>query len=287
MIQWYYLVLISSVLMGAATLLEKRSLYHEYASAFSSDFAIVAAVMSLFLLPFARLSASLQSIALIYVFSLLATATYLLTARTYRHGNVSIGASIYSTLPVFVTVALALPLLGERLTYVQYLSIAVMLAAAYLLVFTRPKGAKKYFEKRRYIYVMLVNAAVMGINAVLLKYIIGSVDPLTVLILSQVFTAINFTVYMQIRYGGVREIIKNFSKNRRVITYQAALTTAYRATNYVAIGIAAISLVSPLRNTLYVVITIIGGGVVFKETNIARKLAIALVMIAAAFFLVY
>ncbi|HUC38854.1 MAG TPA: DMT family transporter [Candidatus Acidoferrum sp.] len=286
MIQWYYLALISSVLMGVATIQEKRALKKEYASQYSADFAIIAAIMSLVLIPLARFNINWVELGLIYALSLVSTLSYLLTARTYRHGEIAVTTAAYSSLPSLFTVILAFIILGEKLTLIQYASVGVIVGVTYLLLFFRPKLSKPVFDKSKYIYVVIASSLANAVGAILLKFIVNTVDPFTILILVQIFSAVNFAAYMQIKYGGVGEMIKNFSKNKVTITSQAALTTAYRATYYAAAGLAAISLVAPLRNTIYVVITVLSGGLIFGEKNIKRKMLLAGVLIVASYFLI-
>ena len=272
--------------MGLATILEKRALYHEYASAYSSDFAIVAAVISLVLLPLAKFNINVFEIGLVYILSLLSTAGYLLTARTYKHGNISVTSATYSSMPIFFTVILAFIFLGEKLTIIQYTSILVMIVTTYILLFVNAKGSKSNFDTKNYAYIVIIVSVINGVSAIVLKYLLYSVNPFTALILLQVFSAINFTIYMQVRYGGIRELIKNFKNNKVVLVRQGILTVSYRATYYFAASLVAISLVVPLRNTIYVIITVMSGGIVFKESNIKRKIILSMVLIAAAYFLV-
>jgi drug/metabolite transporter (DMT)-like permease len=98
--------------------------------------------------------------------------------------------------------------------------------------------------------------------------------------------AIDMIVYMQLRYGGIKEIAHNIGAYKRPLLMIAAITLAYRISYYMAVSTTYISLTSPLRNTVSVVITVLLGGVVFGEKDIMRKLALAAVMIAAVYFLI-
>lgn len=286
MIQWYYFAIISSLLMGAATILEKRALSKEHASAFSSDFAILTAVVSLVLIPFAKFSnITVLGIIGMYALSLVSTIGYLLTARTYRHGVISVTTASYSSLPIIFTVILAFALLGEKLDMVQYLSVAVMVVATYLMLFVNPKSSQPLFDKKSYAYVVIASSVLSAINAIIVKLLVTTINPFTILIIMQLFSAINFTAYMQIKYGGIKEIVKNFWNNKKIFVAQAVVTTTYRATYYVAVGLAAIALVYPVWNSFYVIMTIVAGGLLFKEKNMFRKAILASILIIAAYFL--
>ena len=45
MISWYYLVIISSIIMGVSTIVEKYALKNEHATSFSASFSIVIAML--------------------------------------------------------------------------------------------------------------------------------------------------------------------------------------------------------------------------------------------------
>lgn len=286
MIEWYYLVLISAALMGFSSVLEKYMLKDEHASAYSASFSIIIALMALVFVPLADFNISPYAVALVFLISVVSTISYILTARVYKHGNISVSSPILSSLPQLLIVVFAFMFLSERLSFVQYMSIAVMIIAAYLLLFKANSRKKAAFEGKKYVYELVVVIALMAIGGVLLKYLLFYMNPYTYMVLVEAFMALDMTVYMQLHYGGVKEIAHNMRKYRKPLLAIAVITMAYRITYYVAVSTTYVSLASPLRNTLSVVITVFLGGMLFKEGNIARKLALAAVMLAAVYFLI-
>ncbi|MGC8537692.1 MAG: EamA family transporter [Candidatus Micrarchaeia archaeon] len=286
MIEWYYLVLVSAALMGFSSVLEKYMLKDEHASAYSASFSIIIALMALVFVPFANFNISLYAVALVFLISVISTISYILTARVYKHGDISVSSPILSSLPQLFVVVFAFMFLSERLSFVQYMSIAVMIVAAYLLLFKANSKRRSAFEGRKYIYELAIVVVLMAIGGVLLKYLLFYITPYTYIVLVEAFMALNMAVYMQLHYGGVKEIAHNMRKYRKPLLVIAIITMAYRITYYVAVSTAYVSLASPLRNTLTVVIAVLGGGLLFKEGNIVRKLALAAVMLAAVYFLI-
>lgn len=286
MIEWYYLVLISAALMGFSSVLEKYMLKDEHASAYSASFSIIIALMALVFVPLADFNISPYAVALVFLISVVSTISYILTARVYKHGNISVSSPILSSLPQLLIVVFAFMFLSERLSFVQYISIAVMIIAAYLLLFKANSRKKAAFEGKKYVYELVVVIALMAIGGVLLKYLLFYMNPYTYMVLVEAFMALDMIVYMQLHYGGVKEIAHNMRKYRKPLLAIAVITMAYRITYYVAVSTTYVSLASPLRNTLSVVITVLLGGMLFKEGNIARKLALAAVMLAAVYFLI-
>ncbi len=286
MIEWYYLVLISAALMGFSSVLEKYMLKDEHASAYSASFSIIIALMALVFAPFADFNISLYAVALVFLISVVSTVSYILTARVYKHGNISVSSPILSSLPQLLIVVFAFMFLSERLSFVQYMSIAVMIIAAYLLLFKANSRKRAAFDKKKYVYELIVVIALMAIWGVLLKYLLFYITPYTYIVLVEAFMALDMTVYMQLRYGGVKEIAHNMRIYRKPLLAIAVITMTYRITYYVAVSTTYVSLASPLRNTLSVVVTVLLGGMLFKEGNIARKLALAAVMLTAVYFLI-
>ena len=66
----------------------------------------------------------------------------------------------------------------------------------------------------------------------------------------------------------------------------AALAVLYRITYYAAVAEAPISLVSPLRNVINIIMIVSVSGVFFHEKNIKRKIALSAIMIVAAFMII-
>jgi drug/metabolite transporter (DMT)-like permease len=242
--------------------------------------------MALVFVPFADFDISIYAVALVFLISVVSTVSYILTARVYKHGNISVSSPILSSLPQLLIVVFAFMFLSERLSFVQYMSIAVMIIAAYLLLFKANSRKRTAFDGKRYIYELVMVVALMAIGGVLLKYLLFYMTPYTYIVLVEAFIALDMTVYMQLRYGGVKEIAHNMRKHWMPLLAIAVIAMAYRITYYLAVSTTYVSLTSPLRNTLSVVITVLAGGLLFKEGNIARKLALAAVMVTAVYFLI-
>ena len=287
MISWYYLVIISSIIMGVSTIIEKYALKNEHATSFSASFSIVIAALSLVFLPFAKFNINVYELLIIYAMSVLSALSYLFNARIYKHGNISVSTPVLSSLPQLFVVLLAFIFLGEKLTILQYLAIAVLLVATYFLI--APKSVKKYkqFDSKKYVYLLILNTLIMAVGAILMKYVLDlGVNLYAMFILLEVFIAINMAVMISIRYDGVREEFSNLVKNRKIIFSIATLSLLYRIFYYASLQLAYVSLASPLRNSISVIITIVIGGIVFQERNLKRKLAITAIMLLMVYFII-
>lgn len=285
MIYNYLLILLSGVLIGISALIEKATLKKEHSVAYATSVALIAAIISLIFIPFIDLNISILDIFLLYIVSLLSTTTAILAAKVYKHGNISVVSPILSSIPQFIIIVLALAFLNEKLSPIKYISIAVIIIATYFLISNKNKKFKS-FDKKYYIYILIILTLLMAIGATILKYLLFSIQPLTYLLFLSVFTAINGIVYMQIKFGGLREIVKNTIYYKYPIIAIAIITVTYRLLYYVALVNTFVSIAYPLRNTLNILITVILGGIIFGEKNIKRKLLLSIILMIAVYTLI-
>ncbi|MDE1854841.1 MAG: EamA family transporter [Candidatus Micrarchaeota archaeon] len=287
MVEWYYLILISSVLNGLATLVEKNALKTHYATEFSATVSPFVALISLLFIPLANFNISVWQLLLITAWSAINAYSYLLAARAFRHGELSASSAAFGSLPTLVVVVLAFLFLSEQLSLVQYIGIAGMIMATYMLFFREPKrpDGKQAFESSKYKYVVLLAVFVSGTASVFNKYAIGGVNPYTFFIISSISMALFFAVFISIRYRGVREIVQTARTYRLPISLASVLTSGYRLAFYLALVLVPVSLAQPLGNAFYVIITVAIGGLIFKEGNLRRKLALSAFLIFFAYLL--
>lgn len=284
MIEWYYFALLSSVMLGLFSLVEKKALKKEHATAFSSAFSFVAAIISLPFILFANFSITPLQLVLIFINGIAVALTYLLAARIYRHGSISAAAGPFSALPSLFVALLAFVFLGERLSLLQYLSIIMISLVIYVLLFERRPS--KEFSSNKYRTMIFTRCFLVAVEAILTKYLLGSVNVYALFVLTELFVAFDFAVFISLKYDGIKEIIETTRNYFLSIFSMAVLTVGYGLTYYLSLQGADASLVTPVRNTLYVAITVIVGGILFKEKDLKRKLALSAVLLIFAYLLV-
>ncbi|ASI13744.1 DME family DMT superfamily transporter [Candidatus Mancarchaeum acidiphilum] len=284
MYEWLYLVLLSSTFMGISTIIEKYALKEQHASAYSASFSILTFFISLVFLPFAKFNIGIVTVLYIYVNSLLSTAGYLLSARIYKHGNLSISAPVMSSLPMVFIIIISFFALGEKLSLFQYLALAVIIACSYLIIFK--DGGKQAFDGRKYIYLLVVVSLIIALGSVLMKYLfMSNLNEFTYIILMELFISLNYMVYMTKKYGGVKEVYSNLTHNFSKIGTISLFTVAYRITYYFSASLMLISVVAPFRNSIYVIITTLAGGIIFKESGLWRRLILVAIMLVAVYYI--
>lgn len=284
MLEWYYLALISSALLGTYSIVEKVALRKEHATAFTSTFSFVAAILSLPLLMFANFSMTPVQLALIFVNGIVIALTYLLAARIYRHGSISTASAAFSSLPSAFVVLLAFAMLGERLTLLQYLSIVVIVLVTYSLLFDRRTASQ--FESNRYRTMVVTRSFLVAVQALLTKYLLFSVNVYAFFVLSEIFVAIDFAIYISIKYNGVGEILSVTRQYSLPIIAMAVLTLGYGLTYCLSLINVPVSLVTPVRNTVYAAVTVLAGGLLFREDDMKRKIALCAILLVFAYLLI-
>ncbi len=282
---WYTLVLISSLIMGTATILEKHTLKAEHATAFSAVVTPLVALLSLVFIPLANFQLSVLQWVVMIGLGVLNAYGYLLAARVYKHGQMSVTSSLTSSLPVLFTIVLALLFLGEVLSIFQYFVILGMVVATYFLLFRKQRGGSPAFDGGKYAYELLLYSLVSAVGTITSRYLLIGMDPFTFLILSGITMSVSFTILITWRYGGVSEIIDSVKRYKLPLAAQAILTLGYRVPYYIALTITPASLAMPFRNTFYVVVTVLLGGSLFKESGLARKLTLALLLVLFGYLL--
>ena len=288
--EWYYLILISSVCAGVAAVIEKNSLKMEHATAFSASVTPLIALLSFVFIPFVSLAAfnlTIWQLLLLFIASALNAYTFLLSMRVFRHGEISTASPPLSSLPIALVVILAFLFLGEHLTGFQYIGIAGIVVVTYMLLFRirKRKREKQAFDGDKYKRMILINVCITAAVNILTKYLLYEVDPYAFLIISGMFMSVCFAILISIRYRGVKEIIETVKRYHVTLGINALLSLASRASYYLALVSVPVSLAQPLSNTFYLMITIILGGFIFHEEGLKRKLALGAIMLFFVYLL--
>src|SRR3989338_5392296 len=129
---WYWLALGSALLGGVGIVVQKKILFKEHATEFSTVFSLVTFLLVLPFFFWADLSLTLPVLGLVYIESLLTTVAFLFATKAVRHAEISAVVPFHSFTPAFVTV-LAFFSLGESLAAMQILGIAFLIGGSYLL----------------------------------------------------------------------------------------------------------------------------------------------------------
>ena len=284
--EWYILIFISALLMTLATIVEKKALKAEHATQYSSAFSWLIAIASLAFLPLAAFNISGYQWFLLVLGGTLSAITYLVTARVYKHGSLSIATSLSGALPVLFVVLLAYVFLSEYLTIIQYTAIAGIIIATYI-VLSRRFNSRKEFDSAKYKYMVIANAFISAISAVIGKYQLLHINIFAYMIITQIIIAIEFAIFISVKYEGVKEIGRTIISYRFPIAATVLLTIGYRLSYFAALSqiSAPVSIATPLRSTLFTVMAVVAGGAMFRERGLWWKIALSVIMVSMALVL--
>lgn len=227
---------------------------------------------------FIDLTINLTNLLFIFLISLLATAGIYYRNKSFQKFEVSYVAPMLNLIPFFVFV-FALIFLKEELTPVKIIGILFVTLSLYILNLS---GGKKLlspfidFIKQKKTLVILP-ILLFSITAILDKYTLLSVKPLTFIFYLSIFFVLNFLMLILItkKFG---ETKKSITKNFKYYIIIGALLLASQVGQYYATSLKEISLVNPLLMSSSLVV-ILASGKIFQEKHIFRKLFSTLILI--------
>ncbi|KYK24624.1 hypothetical protein AYK26_03550 [Euryarchaeota archaeon SM23-78] len=294
---WVIFVLLAAIIASAASIVEKKTLRKQHAMEFSAILAIFAALITFPLWFIADINAlSLTAIYFIYGAAFCSSIAFVFVAKALRHIAISVTSPFLVFGPLFTAIIAAI-VLGERLTFVQGLGIAVLIIGAYTLESHGHQNLLeplKHIFKSKYIRYIFIALLLYGVSAVLDKKILGTpadgglgIPVLTYMPLVHFFLAINLIVMMLLFHDGFTGIGKGIKQNWKWVFVVAVLTVGYRLSQQYAVSLPGvlISLVIPIKRLSALFSTIIGGGL-FHEENILRKSLACVVMIIGAVLII-
>jgi drug/metabolite transporter (DMT)-like permease len=287
---WYILPLVSAILISIATIIEKKVLTKEHASEFSTVFAMFNAVLCVPFIFFADFSnLTIGRVLVIYFASLLGTLSFLLTAKSTRHMEVS-ASSPWMILAPAVAAILAFIFLGEKLSAIQVIGMIHMIVGLYILQSHRHSSIwdpLREIYASKYIHFILFSLLLYSICALIDRTLLSkyNVDFMAYMFIAHMFIAINFFIISYVVYGGTKEINHGIKTYGWLILLLSIITVTHRTSTILAISTTALGLVLPIKRLSALFITIIGGEL-FHEKNLTRKIIACLIMLAGVIFIV-
>jgi drug/metabolite transporter (DMT)-like permease len=291
------LTLIAAVLVSSASILEKKTLFHQHAMEFLTALSLCTMLLTLPLfLWLDNASLSLASIGLIYIASSIGALAALFTAKALRHIAISLTSPFLAFGPL-ITLIMAAIFLGEKVSWLQGTGILVLMGGAYLLESHAHDDLLepfKHFFKLKYVRYMLLAILLYGIGSVLDKRILGAhadgglgISTLTYLPLAQFFQAINFIVMMLLFHDGFKGIEKGIKHSWKPVLFIGILLVGSRLAYMYALSLPGVlvSLLIPVKKLSVLFSTIIGGELFHEEHVIRRSLACLIMLIGAVLIL--
>ncbi len=287
--EWYIFAGLCALFAGMSAIVEKKTLRKQHAMEFSAVLAIFNLIVVLPLLVKADFAGIPTNIyILIFGVSVIASVAFLLVAKSLRHMEISQASPLLNFGPVFVAI-LAFVFLKETITDVQLAGILLILAGSYILEIEH--GFQGIFDpirnmtKSKHIIYIFAALILYGFSSLGDKIILGTISPITYIIIVQFFIAVNFIVMISIFHDGITGIRRGIKNAGKWILIVAILTSSYRLFQAQAISMAFVSLVTPIKRTSTLFATIVGGEI-FHDENLTKKAIACIIMLLGAYFVI-
>jgi drug/metabolite transporter (DMT)-like permease len=289
---WFYLALISAVFSALAAISEKKVLFRLDALDFSFFVSIITLIFSIPFFFDAPLSLSLSTpLIILFIKAILSALAFLCVMLAIKNLEISEALPLLALSPGLVAV-LGVLLIQDTLVINEWIGLSLMLVGTYILELRKddqsifdPFKSLMRFNKYKYVFFALILFSITSlIDRVLLKDF--KLPAYTFMAYQQLFFAVIFTTMILIRKKKVNDIFKPLNKNVIYLILLISLfTVIYRYTQIEATKIAAVALVLSVKR-LSVLMAVIIGGKLFKESNVLKRLIAAVIILTGLIILV-
>ncbi|MEK7608743.1 MAG: EamA family transporter [Patescibacteria group bacterium] len=282
--------LTSALLSSIGIVIEKKVLNRSHSMELSSSLALVNLLLSLPLFLFIdRTHLTFQSLALVYLVSLIASIAFLLTARSIRHMELSAASPLLSG-GAGLSAVLAFFFLGERLSLAQIGGLVLAICGTYVLETERHQKLFDPFRKlfaSKYARYIAISLSLYGISSLLDRMILSrySLLPFEYIAIVHLFIAANFFVATHIFGGGIRSVVQEFKDVGWLIIPLALITVTQRIAYAETVRVAYLGIASAIKRLSGLFTTIIGGEL-FHESHLVRKTIAASIVVAGSILVV-
>lgn len=280
---WYLFALLSAFFGALAMIFKKKTLFKEHATEFEAILKIFELILTAFLIPFIGISIGIshKTLIFIYLLSVAAAATNIMSSKAFRHMEISRVVPLYNLSPLFVLI-LAFILLKEKISSMHLLGVLVIIVGMYILEADHSiRDISAPFKKlihSRYMIIFITAIAISSFGTIGEKFIISKTNPVALLLFIYLFTAFNLTVYHTVMYDGFDGLVKGIKKSGKNIFFVAIFSVLCSLAWFYAISLSLVSLVLPLQKTSTLIATV-GGGKLFKEKHLMQKAVACIIMI--------
>ncbi len=289
---WFYLALISAVFSALAAISEKKVLFRLDALDFSFFVSIITLIFSIPFFFDAPLSLSLSTpLIILFIKAILSALAFLCVMLAIKNLDLSEALPLLALSPGLVAI-LGILLIQDTLVINEWIGLSLMLIGTYILELRKdyqsifdPFKSLMRFNKYKYVFFALFLFAITSlIDRMLLKDF--KLPPYTFMAYQQLFFAMIFSTMILLRKIKIAEIFKSLNKNIIfLIVLISIFTVIYRYTQIEATKLAAVALVLSVKR-LSVLMAIIIGGKLFKESNILRRALATVIILGGLIILV-
>ena len=271
---WLWLTVGSALLLGVYDIAKKRAL------ARNSVYWILlfsTALTTVFLSPFLTRGPLSDHFSLIFK-AVLVSVSWISGLKAMECLPLTTVSTIKASRPMFVVV-FSILLFGERLNLVQWLGVAVVMAALFLSTRSKGHDTDKVTSAKGVAY-MIVSVLSGAASALWDKVILKNLEPLFVQSWANLYITVLLALVLLVHYLVEKEQFQRFTWDWSILLI-AVLITVADALYFFAMKDpdAMVSIISMIRRTS-VVVTFVGGALLFKEGHIRDKAVVMVLMLA-------
>lgn len=281
---WFFLSLLAALSQTIGSLIQKKSLFTERTTEYTTLLVWLIAIGSvpfLFFIDYGRIP--LLGWACIILLALADAVAFGLATKSMKHMEISSASPLFMLGPGITAVS-AYVIIGESLSRLQVAGLVTLLIGSYVL---ETKSGDTFWKplitvfRSKYIHYILYSLLIYGGMAVVEKIMLNGigVPVLAYLPLVNIGIAVFISIYMGLTTGKEQSLSHAWKTNGWQTVLVALFTLGYRLPNLFAFTLAPVGLVTAIKRTSSVLTTILGGEI-FKEHDILRKTAGCLVMLA-------
>ena len=278
---WLWLSVCSALLLGVYDIAKKRALKRN-----GVYWILVGttALTSLFLSPFLSAGPFSDHLSLVLK-AVLVSASWVSGLKAMERLPLTTVSTIKASRPMFVVI-FSIILFGERLNLLQWLGVAVVMAALFLSTRSRHHETDKANSTKGVVY-MVVSVLSRASSALYDKYIHQHMEPMFVQSWTNIYITVLLAAIMLVQYLTDREHFQPLAWDWRIPVI-AVLITVSDSLYFFAVKDtdALLSVISMIRRCA-VVITFLGGALILKEGHVKDKALDLALMMAGVALLVY
>lgn len=280
---WIWLSLVSGILMGFLDITKKKAFEKNSVLVVLASYSFFCFLLVSFEFNSA-INMSLDKILIIFLKTFVVFLAWILSFTAIKHLPISVITPFDTINPLF-SIIFGIIILSEKLTSLECVGIVIMLISYYFIGKVGSKEVVKIFNNK-YLYFMMISAVLNAVSATIDKIVLKSSNP------GQM--QFWFSLFMFLFNAGAL-IYVNFKDNDRkpikfdlCIPLMSLLLIVSDRIYFIALNIPAsqISIVMPLRK-ISIFISVIIGGLIFKEKNLKEKFwCICLLILGIAFLFI-
>jgi transporter family protein len=282
---WFLFALAASVFLTLASLAQKEATHHERAIQVGVASTILQATLALFLIPYLRFEFPLWIWPLLLVSGVTIAFGFYYFIKAFKVLDSSVVSPLFN-LGTVAVVILSLIFLKETLTPIQTLGVLLLILGTYILELKKGHIFSPFVElyKSKKIHLILVSTLLYSLHAVLSKFLLFYIEPITYIFIEVVLMAVVLTLVAYIRHNGFKDIKRGFAVHRWMIVVIALFSLLAELATFFALNNGEASLVIPIVRT-WTLFVVVLGGTFYKEGHLRNRIIATTIMLVGIFII--